>query len=77
MINVTLHNEQKEVEVKPFPKLMIGIGPYKGGIVYFVKHSVGIGLKFGGDVVSITSFEDNWPMRYFVDYNEPLTIQNA
>lgn len=74
-INVTL-GEAKTQEEKPFPKLM---RHPDGCVVFFHEHGKGICLI--GDIdpngTKANTFGNDWGMRNFTDYNEPITIQNA
>lgn len=77
MIQVTFASSKKQVDVKPFPKLMSN---KQGDIVYFIKEEVGLPIYdtcYGGDWdLSKDDIFTGWSMEYFTDYNEPITIQN-
>ena len=79
MINVTLHNEQKKVEAKPFPKVMRL--KLDGSLVFFVRPEYGLPLldtaKFADSWDLTTIKADCWVMKDFEDFNEGLLIQNA
>lgn len=76
MITVTLGDKPQQ-ESKPFPKLMVGKNAYIGTIVFFSEESTGVALVEGNNCAGVGAYANNWPMNYFTDYNEPITIQNA
>ena len=77
-INVML-NEQNSQE-KKFPKLMIACknaGSDDGIIVLFTEASVGTVIKTVKSSEKYISYQSsNFYMECFIDYNEPITIQN-
>jgi hypothetical protein len=74
MINVTI-GESKPQE-KPFPKLMIATkGAWKGLVCFFEEPEKGF-LINGKSSLTI-GYADNFIMEQFVDFNEPITLQNA
>lgn len=73
MIKVTLQNEEKKADAKPFPKLMITEG---GKIVLFFEPRIGVALAMTGANWSGIDYFTEWVMEKFTDYNEPITIQN-
>lgn len=77
-INVTL-GEAKPQEEKPFPKLMRQNTDKYNLVVLFTAAGC-------GTVILDTDKEDpyavghhslDWAEKHFIDYNEPVTIQNA
>ncbi len=91
MIKVTV-GEQKTQSEKPFPKLMIGMNrpvivlmlEPKIGIVIKPNGYYDIGYKSASfaiesftDYLEHGYYSDEWNMPYFIDYNEPITLQNA
>jgi hypothetical protein len=74
MIKVTV-GEQKTQSEKPFPKLMKSV-PY--GFIVLMKES-GLGtVLFNGDSSKEVGYNSNlWIMDELIDYNEPITLQNA
>ena len=79
MINVTLHNEQKKVSEKAFPKMMRYISD--GSLVFFIRPNYGLPIldkaiyPNSWDLKTIQA--DCWDMEDFEDFNEGLLIQNA
>ncbi len=74
-IKVTI-GESKTQEGKSFPKLM----KLKSNesIVFFIRYGVGVPILDSGkskwDLEALIA--DKWDMRYFEDFNEPITLQN-
>ncbi len=65
-------NTQKE---KPFPKLMISEA--QGRIVFFIEPKVGVQINtVFSDYEPNPHFSEDWDMRIFTDYNEPITLIN-
>ena len=64
-MRVTIGDEQ-ELNVKPFPKLMIS---KMGTIVFFSKYDEGICIKRG-------KYLTTWDMSYFTDFTGSVTISN-
>lgn len=78
MIKVTV-GEQKTQSNKPFPKLMIAteIGiPDKGIIVLFSSERNGVVVYTPNDYREVGYMSDSFLMKFFSDYNEPVTLQN-
>ena len=73
MITVKTTTEVKQ-EPKPFPKLMKSVN---GNVVLFVCDRKGTLIVKGEIIISAGSFSENWDMKLFTDYNEPIKIQNA
>lgn len=71
MINVTI-GESKTQSEKPFPKLMKQLDA--GWIIYMLSETKALHLtgKFAGGFT-----EDYHIDKNTVDYNEPITLQNA
>jgi hypothetical protein len=76
MINVTI-GESKAQSEKPFPKLMAD--RHKGHIIEVYEHPdlvfTYIGIHRSGHYAGVISV--NLKIERLVDYNEPITIQNA
>lgn len=85
MINVTTNNELNKKSSKPYPKLMKCVGESwaKGAIVLFTCSGTGVQLSQAVDgdqsfpSTSDGGYSDCWDMLNFIDYNEPITLQNA
>ena len=73
-INVTL-SEAKPQEEKPFPKLMKGTDSSPDFIVLFFSPEKGTCMTSSGEYVVGERY--NRACTTFIDYNEPITIQNA
>lgn len=73
MINVTL-GEVKPQSPKPFPKLMIA-KDVKGFIVLFYNSTTGVCVTKSGHYDVGELYKSG--SELFIDYNEPITIQNA
>lgn len=74
-IKVTV-GEQKTQNEKPFPKFMkLNNHPSKL-IVLFKKHKRGTVLFSTSNHWEIADTSDDFDMSQFVDYNEPITLQN-
>ena len=77
MIKVTL-GEVKTQEEKPFPKLMIG--KYNCIILAIDEdegHYYGTLIYKGSSDDTLGEFSYQWKKKYFSDYNDPITLQNA
>jgi hypothetical protein len=81
-IKVTLGATENTQQEKPFPKLMIDRIGYECGIkhnrcliVFFEKPSCGTVIQTSTSW-PIGCYSDAWIDEAFVDYNEPITIQN-
>ena len=72
MINVTIGNKP-EKQSKGYPKLMKGLS---GAIYLMVRDSEGI-IITGADIATGVKIENQIPMNYLTDFNEPLTLQNG
>lgn len=79
MIKVTLGDNPKEVDVKPFPKLMVVDSAFNTGtIVLFTTYRKGVVMHGEGCwAASEGRYMEVWDMGQFTNYNEPITIQNA
>jgi hypothetical protein len=76
MINVTLG--EVEPQEKFFPKLMKG--KKDNDVVLFYSEKTGIVIhkdSAASAFYSFGSYRTDWVMSAFVDYNEPITLQNA
>lgn len=74
MIKVTLG--EANTQEKPFPKLMIATDT--GRIVFFICERKGFQLNtVDRKTFKEQHYSEYWSMTRFVDYNEPITLQNA
>jgi len=63
-------NENKAVEKKPFPKLMVS----GDCIVYMIKARCGVALS--NDEYVALEYDDEWIMSNFKDFNGTVTLSN-
>ena len=76
MIKVTLGAEEETPKEKPFPKLMRWNGKERL-IVLFHEAESGVVLLSETSDWNTGEYYDKFDMGQWVDYNEPITIQNA
>jgi len=63
-------NENKAVEKKPFPKLMVS----GDCIVYMIRAQCGVALS--NDKYVALEYDDEWIMSKFTDFNGTVTLSN-
>ena len=72
---ITVKTTEVKKEPKPFPKLMKS---EKGNVVLFIDEDCGTLIIPSPTNSEKTGFyHELWEIGEFVDYNEPITIQNA
>ena len=74
-IKVTV-SEQKTQNEKPFPKVMKLNNHQSELIVLFNSHKSGTVLYSKYNQWEIADISDDFDIKQFIDYNEPITLQN-
>lgn len=64
----------ENVKSKPYPKLMISKG--MGHVYLMISETTGTRIAYGKVRVPIGEYSVTYSSGDFVDYNEPLTLQN-
>ncbi len=80
MIKVTLGAAETQEE-KPFPKLMIRNGYESYTLIFAISQKddnlKGVCLASNCKKDQIGEYSETWVFSVFIDYNTPITIQNA
>ena len=79
MIQVKINEREQEPQQKPFPKLMITTSDsnVKDRIILFTSETHGVVINVGSLSSCYAGEYGEWNSNVFVDYNEPITIQNT